>query len=177
MAELAFSEVVNFEKLVANNAEYKTKIDPSYLSRLAEACSCILQPVDVEFKFYEDLQGLRTIEGSFNAKVRFVCQRCQKEFDKEITGSFISTCDEEKARSLKLDEKLDIVELNEDGSFNLLSFLEDCILLEIPYITSHDEDDPECVSADGSWSFGELHEDASKNPFSALADLKDKLKK
>ena len=107
MADLAFNEIVNFEKLVSNGAEYKTTIDPSYLPRLAEACSSVLQPVKVEFRFYEDLQGLRTIEGSFSAKVRFVCQRCQKEFDKEITGHFQSTCDEEKARSLKLEEKLD----------------------------------------------------------------------
>ncbi|MDY6471500.1 MAG: YceD family protein [Succinivibrio dextrinosolvens] len=177
MADLAFNEIVNFEKLVSNCAEYKTTIDPSYLPRLAEACSSVLQPVKVEFRFYEDLQGLRTIEGSFSAKVRFVCQRCRKEFDKEITGHFQSTCDEEKARSLKLEEKLDIVELNEDGSFNLLSFLEDCILLEIPYITSHDEDDPECVSSEDSWTFGELAEEAQQNPFSALAELKDKFKK
>lgn len=177
MADLAFNEIVNFEKLVSNRAEYKTKIDPSYLPRLAEACCAILQPVDVEFRFYEDLQGLRTIEGAFSAKVRFVCQRCQKEFDKIISGKFLSTCDEAKARSLKLEEKLDIVELNEDGTFNLLNFLEDCILLEIPYITSHDEGDPNCVSAEDDWSFGELAEESSQNPFSALADLKDKLKK
>ncbi len=177
MAELAFSEVVNFEKLVTNRAEYKTKVDPSFLPRLVEACSCVLSPVEVEFKFYEDLQGLRTIEGSFKADVKFICQRCQKEFEKVIEGKFLSTCDEEKARSLKLDEKLDIVELNDDGSFNLLSFLEDCILLEIPFITSHDEGDPDCVSSDESWSFGELDEAATKNPFSQLADLKDKLKK
>ncbi len=177
MAELAFSEIVNFEKLVANQAQYKTKIDPSFLPRLNEACLKVLKPVEVEFKFYEDLQGLRTIEGSFSASVRFVCQRCQKEFDKEISGSFQSTCDEEKAKSLKLEDKLDLVELNEDGSFNLLSFLEDCMLLEIPYITSHDEGDPDCVGEDESWSFGELSEEASKNPFSSLAELKGKLQK
>ena len=49
-----------------------------------------------------------------------------KEFDKDLESSFLSTCDEQKAKSLKIDEKLDIVELNEDGSFNLLNFLEEC---------------------------------------------------
>ena len=177
MAELAFSENVNFAKLAASEASYKTKIDPSYMPRLKEACKRIIGDIDADFKFYIDLQGLRTIEGSLKAKVCFICQRCQKEFTREVTCTFLSTCDEEKARSLRIDDRLDIVELNADGSFDLLSFLEDCLLLEIPFITSHEEDDPECEASGTDWTFGELSEEAEKSPFSELAQLKEKLKK
>ena len=175
MKELAFSENVNFDKLANTDASYDTTIDPSYLPRLQESCVKILEPVQTEFKFYVDMQGLRTIEGRVKAKLSFICQRCQKEFVKEIESNFLSTCDEQKAKSLKIDEKLDIVELNEDGTFNLLAFLEDCLLLEIPYITSHEENDPECKEGN-EWSFGKVEKSEDDNPFAKLASLKDHLK-
>lgn len=122
MTDLSFTENVNFDKLASQEFSYSTKIDPENLKRLQGACVRVNGPVQADFKFYVDMQGLRTIEGTIKANVTFICQRCQKEFDKDLESSFLSTCDEQKAKSLKIDEKLDIVELNEDGSFNLLNF-------------------------------------------------------
>lgn len=34
----------------------------------------------------------------------------------------------------------------------IFKLLEDCLLLEIPYITSHDEGDENCVFQDSDWS-------------------------
>jgi uncharacterized protein len=176
MTDLSFTENVNFDKLASQESSYSTKIDPENLKRLQGACVRVNGPVQADFKFYVDMQGLRTIEGTIKANVTFICQRCQKEFDKDLESSFLSTCDEQKAKSLKIDEKLDIVELNEDGSFNLLNFLEDCLLLEIPYITSHDEGDENCVFQDSDWSFGKIEKSDDDNPFAKLASLKDQLK-
>lgn len=177
MAELAFSENVSFDKLAITEASYNTKIDASYLPRLCGACVKVLKPVEADFKFYVDLQGLRTIEGTLKTEVVFLCQRCGREYTKTIESSFLSTCDEEKAKSLRIDEKLDLVELNEDGTFNLLGFLEDCLLLEIPYITVHDDEDPECTEPENGWAFGKIEKNEKDNPFAQLASLKDKLKK
>ncbi len=177
MADLAFSENVNFEKLCELESGYKTQIDPEFLPRLKEACVRVVAPAEADFRFFVDLQGLRTIEGTVSVRVAFTCQRCQKEFETTLSSSFSSTCDEQKAKSLKLDEKLDIVELEDDGTFNLLNFLEDCLLLEVPYITSHEEGDPECEGSNEEWSFGSLDPEATKSPFAQLEALKDKLKK
>ena len=176
MAELSFTENVNFDKLSSQEASYSTRIDPENLKRLQASCVRVNGPVQADFRFYIDMQGLRTIEGSIRANVTFICQRCQKEFERELVSSFLSTCDEQKAKSLKIDEKLDIVELNEDGTFNLQNFLEDCLLLEIPYITSHDEGDENCVSQDSNWSFGKIEKSEDDNPFAKLASLKDQFK-
>lgn len=174
MSELAFSPDVNFDKLASQEAAYNTKIESSYFPRLTESCTRVNGPVEAQFKFYIDMQGLRTIEGSVKVEATFICQRCQKEFTRVVESDFLSTCDEQKAKSLKIDEKLDIVELNEDGTFNLLGFLEDCLLLEIPYITSHDVDDPKCSEHTNEWSCGEIEQDESDNPFAVLAKLKEK---
>ena len=113
MTDLSFTENVNFDKLASQESSYSTKIDPENLKRLQGACVRVNGPVQADFKFYVDMQGLRTIEGTIKANVTFICQRCQKEFDKDLESSFLSTCDEQKAKSLKIDEKLDIVELDD----------------------------------------------------------------
>ncbi|MGN1281120.1 MAG: YceD family protein [Succinivibrio sp.] len=176
MTELPFGKVISFDRMVSLESSYEVSIDQEYMPRLSASCVRINEPVRAAFKFYSDLQGLRTIEGTLDASVTFVCQRCQKEFVKELHSSFRSTCDEQKAKSLRIDEKLDIVELNEDGSFNLLDFLEDCLLLEIPFITSHEQGDSECLNNDGDWSFGKIAKGEEDNPFAKLAALKDSLK-
>lgn len=176
MEKLPFDELVNFEKLASLGSSYDVKLDPSFMPRLSEACVKVLNPVEAKFKFYVDMHGLNTIEGTVKAELSFICQRCSKEFNNVIESTFVSTCDEEKAQSLKMEDKLDIVDLEEDGSFNLIGFLEDCLLLEIPFITSHDEDSPDCVESKEDWSFGEVQTEQSENPFAALAQLKGQLK-
>ena len=89
MTDLSFTENVNFDKLSSQEASYSTKIDPENLKRLQGACVRVNGPVQAEFKFYVDMQGLRTIEGSIKANVTFICQRCQKEFDKDLESSFL----------------------------------------------------------------------------------------
>lgn len=177
MENLPFDELVSFEKLASLQSSYDVNIESSYLPRLEQSCVKVLNPVHANFRFYVDMHGLNTVEGSIKAEVSFICQRCGKEFLKVIESTFESTCDEEKARSLRIEDKLDIVSLEEDGSFNLVSFLEDCLLLEIPYITSHDEDSDECTSNQEEWSFGQVESSETDNPFAALAGLKGQLKK
>ena len=65
--------------------------------------------------------------------------------------------------------------LNEDGTFNLLSSLEDCLLLEIPFITTHEEGSKECQEVD-NLEFGKIEKSNEDNPFSQLAALKEQLK-
>lgn len=175
MSNLAFSQVVNFDKLAEQNASYATTIDTEYLPRLKESCVKVLEPVKAQFKFYVDLQGMNTIEGNLETEVSFICQRCGKEYTQTLKASFLSTCDEEKAKSLQIEDKVDVVELNEDGTFNLLSFLEDCLLLEIPFITTHEEGSKECQEVD-NLEFGKIEKSNEDNPFSQLAALKEQLK-
>lgn len=175
MADLAFSPVVSFDKAVSLEQRYDTLIDQSFLKRLGDACVSVDAPARAVFHFFRDLQGLRTIEGEISCPVTMRCQRCGGDIKVELHSVFRSTCDEAKAKSLKIDDHLDIVPVTAAGDFELLGYLEDCLLLEIPYSPRHDEGDKACVSP--GMSFGEIPDEPEVNPFAVLDSLKQEMKK
>lgn len=175
MSLLSIPVFIDFAKAVSLESSYESDIDEEYLPRLHEACGRVVRTVHASFHFYRDLQGLNTIKGTIDFLGEFTCERCGRKFQKEICASFESTIDEEKAKSLRLEDRLDIVENEPNGQFALLNYLEDCLLLEIPYAPVHESDDENCISAT-EWSYGELPDDGKSNPFAALASLKEKLK-
>lgn len=176
MSDLAFPAKINFDKAVALESSYETTVDAQFLPRLVESCVKISAPANVSFKFYKDLQGLRTIAGTVSCDVVLQCQRCGGEFPLTLEGKFSSNCDREKAKSLQIEDRLDFIELDQVGDFALLDFIEECLLLEIPYVPRHEEGSPECV-VNEDWTYGELDKEAKVSPFAALAGLKDQLKK
>jgi uncharacterized protein len=173
MADLAFTPIVSFDKAVSLEQSYDTLIDPSFMKRLSDTCVSIDSPAHARFSFFKDLQGLRTIAGEISCSVTMRCQRCGGDMHVDLSSKFRSTCDEAKAKSLRIDDKLDIVPVTPAGDFELLSYLEDCLLLEVPYAPRHDENDSECHPV--GTSFGEI-EDRAPNPFAALAGLRDELR-
>lgn len=175
MAALAFPVIINFNRAVEQGCQFDTCIDGANLARLKEACLELCTPAEVKMRFFTDLQGLRTIEGTISCEVRLRCQRCGEPFLRRLECRFSSTCDAAKAESLKISGRLDLVELEENGDFRLLDYLEDCLLLEIPYIPVHPENSPECTARGDSWSFGELDSAAGVSPFAPLAELKERL--
>ncbi|MGN0908843.1 MAG: YceD family protein [Succinivibrio sp.] len=175
MADLAFAPVVSFDKAVSLEQRYDTLIDPSFLERLSEACVSVDEPARAKFGFFRDLQGLRTIEGEISCSVTMRCQRCGGNIKVALHSKFRSTCDEAKAKSLRIDDHLDIVPVTAAGDFELLSYLEDCLLLEVPYSPRHEEGDEECQSE--GMSFGEIPDEEEANPFAALGGLREELRR
>ncbi|MCR5537070.1 MAG: YceD family protein [Succinivibrio sp.] len=174
MDKLSFPPQIDFHKAVGLKSHYSCRVPGEYLQRLKESCLKICEDASCDFEFFTDLQGLATISGSISCKVSLKCERCGEPFDYELCSQFMSTPDEKKAKSLKLEDKIDLIELNEDGFFELLSYLEDCLLLEIPYAPRHEEGDPACSRQGESWSYGKIEEEA--HPFEALKALKGQLK-
>lgn len=175
MAALAFPGIINFSRAVEQDVRYDTSIEKARLKRLEEACLELCTPAEVKLRFFSDLQGLRTIEGDISCEVILRCQRCGEPFRCRLESHFCSTCDEEKAKSLRISDRLDLVELEENGDFRLLDYLEDCLLLEVPYIPVHPENSADCKVSGNNWSFGQLDSAATRKPFAALASLKEQL--
>ncbi len=174
--EMPFNDEVDFDKLCQTEAHYAVSLDPSHFTRLCEDTLKITTPIETDFKFYYDLQGLRTIEGTIGCGVRLMCERCNTPFDTRIESHFKSTCDEKKASTLRLLDKVDLVPLNEHGLFDLKDYLEDCLLLEIPLAPVHDDPAACGLGEEYVHVFGELPEAESTNPFAVLKDLKGKIK-
>ena len=65
-------------------------------------------------------------------------------------------------------------DLDEDGLFNLYAFIEDSLLLELPTVARHENED-ECDVKGTSWTYKDESAEEALNPFAVLKDLKGKL--
>lgn len=170
-----FNDIINFDKAVALSQSYDCFIDQQKFERFANACLKLNSPVHAVFRFYKDPQGLRSIAGFVECeKAVLRCERCGGEFETSIKAEFCSSCDAKKAESLKLSDKYDLVECEPSGDFRILDYLEDCLLLELPYAPKHAEGDPAC-KAGNNWTYGDPIPERP-NPFAALGELKGQLK-
>ncbi len=159
---------VDFHALAKAEADYTLTLPQAMFERLAQSCDAVLGDAALHVRFFYDLQGLACIEGTIKIKVRLTCERCLNQFEQELSSSFNSTCDISRARSLRLEDKLDLVELNPDGSFDLYDYLEDCLLLELPFAPRHPSEE-DCAVKGEDWSFGEVP--AEENPFAGLREM------
>ncbi len=174
-SEFALKRKVNFYKLCATDMRYELKIKKGLLERLQKACHGVGDAGSLSISFYHDLQGLATVSGEISIEVELICQRCLKPYRIALHSKFCSTPDEAKAKSLRLEDKLDFIELDEDGQFDALSYLEDCLLLELPLVCEH-ENEEECSLKGRDWVFEDSEEMAKASPFAALQGLKNTLR-
>lgn len=170
----ALPEKIDLGRLAEQDAVYETKLNHEIMTRLTEVSKEIEEPAAVKLHFYKDLQGLSTLEGEVSCKLKLVCERCGKPFSTVINAPFCVTCDKEKAKELKIDDRLDIVDLDEDGLFNLYAFIEDSLLLELPTVARHENED-ECEVKGTTWTYKDESDEEVLNPFAVLKDLKGKL--
>ncbi|MBQ9275458.1 MAG: DUF177 domain-containing protein [Succinivibrio sp.] len=159
---------VNFTRASDLQSHYVVNLERAQLPRLSEAVDDVRE-IRADFRFFHDLQGLRTIKGEASCQVSLSCQRCGEPLSLTLKSTFCSTPDAQKARSLRLGDKLDLVETDEEGQFDVLQYLEDCLLLELPYAPVHEEG--QCARAGEFWSYGELDEKAAQSPFAVLGEL------
>lgn len=165
---LPLAEQVDFYALAKAEADYTLTLPQAMFERLAQSCDGLIGDASLHVRFFYDLQGLACIAGTIKMVVLLTCERCLQQFEQELSATFNSTCDISRAQSLRLEEKLDLVELNEDGSFNLYDYLEDCLLLELPFAPRHLKEE-DCGIKGENWTFGETA--AEENPFAGLKDM------
>ena len=170
----ALPERIDLGRLAEQDAVYETKLNHEIMTRLADACEEIEEPALVKLHFYKDLQGLSTLEGEISCKLKLICERCGKPFSTVINAPFFFFFDKEKALELKIEDRLDIIDLDEDGLFNLYAFIEDSLLLELPTVARHENED-ECDIKGSSWTYKDESDEEVLNPFAVLKDLKGKL--
>lgn len=172
----ALKDSVPFAKMASQELSYELTVPKELLKRLEDACHCLNSDANLKIRFYRDLQGLNVVEGEVSIEVQLICARCFKPYIYTLHSIFKSTPDEEKAQSLRIADKLDLIELDAEGGFDTLSYIEDCLLLEIPLICEH-EDETECELKGDNWEFGEITKQDTDNPFKALEALKENFSK
>jgi len=162
--------VVEPRKLVVSRAQFARSIDPADLPRLAEA-TLEIEEVYADIGFDRDDQGKPCLTGHIKAALKLECQRCLEAMDHPVELDFCLQLvwDEAEAKALMSNREPWIVG---EGEADLISVLEEEVLLVLPLVPKHDYD---CV-APSLLSSGEEEslEDEKPNPFSVLADLKPK---
>lgn len=175
-AKVLLPREVDLDKCISLNTTFNNaRLDLSALDRLAESCQGIEGDVIAQVSFETDLNGLRIVKGTVKADVVLTCQRCGNNYVEPLDLEFEFTPDLARAKACNLEHKYEFIDLTEEGKLDLYTLIEDGLILEIPSVPKHDEDDEACTRHGVEWSYGELDKGASVSPFAALAALKGSL--
>lgn len=161
---------IDVVKLCTQDKVYSGTIDKSYFQRVQSCTNAIVADARYNLHFYKDMQNVHVLEGEVCLEVELICQRCSMPYQSTLCAKILASFDEEKLKSLRIEQKYDIFELDEYSCFDLYEYLEDCLLLEIPIIPRHEQED-QCTLQGSSWTFGETIVEEKENPFAILKDL------
>lgn len=171
MSNVRLPKQVEPHKCAMKRSDYRGVMTTSDMVRLNEAVIEILDDVAVELRFEIDAQGLTFFHGSMQTKVSLECQRCNEPFEYSIDQPFCYTPISKGQSADDIPEAYDPVELNEHGEINILELFEDELILSLPLVAMHDEND--CKVNDDEMSFGEIEPEKERpNPFAVLKELK-----
>lgn len=177
MQKLKIPVTLDVKKAAVHGTRYEGYVVLKTLKRFTEALTSEEGDVDVILQTGVDEQGLSFLKGEVQVTVSTICQRCNEQMNLDLQADFAYTPvkpgyveDEE----YPLPDHYETIEVNEFGEVALRELIEDELILSMPLIAKHDEQD--CPGADRPMSFGEIEEEEivedKPNPFAVLQQLK-----
>jgi uncharacterized protein len=160
-------------KSAVKRSDYSGVMMSSDMERLSGAVADIADTIDVEVKFEKDAQGLSFFQGELSTSVSLICQRCNEPFAHSIHLNFCYSPVQGQSQEQidELPEVYEPVEVNDHGEINLLQLFEDELILALPIVALHAEEDCSVKAAD--MQYGEIEPaDERPNPFAVLKELK-----
>ena len=160
-------------KSAAKRSDYKGVMLSSDMERLTEAVAGVDELIEIEVKFDKDAQGLTFFQGQLATSVELICQRCNGILSQPIHVSFCFSPVQGQQQDVidELPEVYEPVEVNDHGEINLLQLFEDELILSLPIVALHAEED--CDIKQDEMSFGKIEPaDERPNPFAVLKELK-----
>ncbi|NWN81435.1 MAG: DUF177 domain-containing protein [Halomonas sp.] len=144
------------------------------LTRLTEAVGRQEGDAEVWLDFTIDVQGRHEIHGRLKAALQLPCRRCLQPMAQDVESEFLLGMVTSDALAAELPSTHEPV-LVEDEQLNLLTVVEDELILSLPQVVYHDEAD--CAVSRDQLTSGEdvaaSHEPAA-SPFDVLRHLKGK---
>lgn len=145
------------------------------LTRLNEVVEKIKTDADCQLSFYYDEQRLPVVKIETTIVLELMCQRCFESFNLTVFCENKLSPVKNETQIANLPDYYDPAPINEFGEIDILSLVEDEIILALPLAPKHKEQ--ECAVTEKDYVFGSLpQEDDKPNPFSILTRLKDKPK-
>ena len=154
-------------KEVARRGSYEGDIALSELPRLTEMtgpANSGTQTVDVRFEFSLNEFECQQVIGSLSTRLRLQCQRCLETMELPVAVDFhlLVDADEQMAQASGLDCVNSV-----EGYLDLFDLVEDEIILAIPLITVHEDED-----CNEYWPDATEEPVERENPFAVLKGLK-----
>ncbi|SFC52192.1 uncharacterized protein SAMN05660443_0013 [Marinospirillum celere] len=175
MAKEYLQEPLDPYKLCAAEREISFELPLESMQRAQDLLLDKQGSFRIQLKFSYGSQRLLQVEGHLKGEVTLECQRCLGPSKQLLDNHFLwgLVISEEAASNLpKTHEPVFI----EKERLALLSVIEDEFLLALPLVAYHPEDECQLQPLEQDQSAEEPAE-TENNPFSALADLKESLKK
>ncbi|MCC5854996.1 MAG: 23S rRNA accumulation protein YceD [Idiomarina sp.] len=146
-------------------------VPSSNLKRLQEMLFSPSDDVEVTLSFDRDEQNIVYFRGNAKVSVELGCQRCGEPLKMPVTAEFQYAPVNQKVTAEDLPEYYDAAEMNELGEVLLHPIIEDELILALPLVAMHAEED--CAIDRNAMTFGDLPPEAEKkNPFAVLQQLK-----
>ena len=158
-------------KSALKRSDYEGVIATTDMARLMGSVVSSDEWVDVKVQFEKDAQGLTVFHGTLDTAVVLLCQRCNEAFDCPLHVDFCFSPVQGQQDAEALPEAYDPVEVGDHGEVNLLQLFEDELILSLPIVPFHAEED--CTITSDDMQFGEIEpEQRQPNPFAVLKELK-----
>lgn len=154
-------------------ADLAKRIDGSYrlqdLPRLVDCLADTQGDVRFELKFSRDGQARSCLHGTVDSELHLECQRCLGEMSFVVRSKLALAFVEGLEEAERLPDYLE-PQLVENGRVQLKDLIEDELLLALPQVPMHPED--ECASGLNIETDEKVSADASVSPFAILAELR-----
>ena len=141
--------------------------------RFTSAVVAVEAEVPVKVEFLKDAQGLTYFSGKMHSHVQLICQRCNQVLDHSVDTEFCFTPVQgnETNEQVPLPDAYEPVEVDDHGEINLFELLEDELILSLPIVPLHEQED--CPIGQKDLQFGDIGpEPVRENPFAVLKELK-----
>jgi len=180
MSPAATQHQIDVRKFFAQQADYQASFKLSFFPRLT---GLLAQDdnkhaeIRVDLQFRKDAQGDCFVSGNIQSQLSLTCQRCLQSvafpINSELHIQVVESLQEAGDRELDADE-LELV-VSEQGRLDLLTLIEDEVMLSLPIVIYHE--DADCNQTLSDFREAEIRHarDDMKKPFAELAGLKKQL--
>ncbi len=155
------------KKTVNEGRVYEDSLSGEHFPRLKEAVHSVDSPFHFRIQGDTNRLGQKEVKGDVSVEVSMICQRCLEPFKTtiDLPIHWIPVKDESDQESIGDDDALLVIDGDE---VNLLELLEDEVLLSLPLVPKHDQDD----NCEGKNYLEKLKpQEEKKQPFAELAEL------
>ncbi len=162
-------------RLAARGEQLQGTIPLKQMKRLINALSSNEGDVKIDVAFYVDTNHVVILAGEISIEAKLICQRCMGEMELPMAIDFQLAFVRSEAEMERLPEGYEAT-LTDNTPMMLSDIIEDEILLALPPIPKHQDEQCSADNMQEEWSSQKQEPDTESverdNPFDILASLK-----